>query len=362
MADWELSSCPTEALSGRKVLCVMVLPALAPEGPEVARWLLPLLVLRQAGAIPLMLPVLPTNGERPGVANEVLAAGLRLQGVATARAIPGIDGGAMPYVQAAHAGDVLVMENLCQYQAGRRLEPTLGRQVAGMADYALCDDGELWQWLAGYVPLAHSRPLPGTGWPGPVLAIVAGTRVSEQALLLPRVSLVADQVVLGGAPAVELERARAGLPGQDLMQPHRHHELLAWYEAAQRNGLPVLLPVDYRYEELADPPDGPQALPAQTPLDLGPKTLAKVLESLDSARTVIWTGPLGLNAGPLAMTSSEQLLRALTRARWHGKTTVAAGEETMTMIRHFRQLDGFQHVLPSPMQALLPSRPTHKVA
>lgn len=365
MAETVLAVCPPDELRGRRVLVVMILPALAPEGPALRRWLMPLLVLRQAGAVTMVLPVLPVDHEGPGVVNEILAAALRQQGVAEARAVPGINGGALPYVRQAHAGEVLVMENLCQYRAGQTLDASLGRQMAAMADRIVCDDEEFADWLTGYGPLVmRSRPLPAAGWPSPSLAIVGGTDDATKAQMLPRLSLLVDSVALAGALAAELMQAQANVPQPWFGSPHWRHLLVAWWETAIRSGQTPILPEDYwlaprdgegivgllalsPHPAEVDMPVYQVAPPSLAPVDLGPRSLTRLLAAIGEARSILWSGPVGRAEHVVGEVGSVHIAHAIAKSRWQGKTTVAAGEATLALIHRHQLGSGFQYLLPA---------------
>jgi len=134
----------------------------------------------------------------------------------------------------------------------------------------------------------------------PYWAIVGGSKVSDKVRLLGRLIDQVDGLVIGGGMANTFLVAQGYQLGASKVEQDAvelAHQLLKQAESRQ---VPVILPRDL-VVATGFRPDAPHrtaspdaVLAEEMALDVGPETVADVLQTLKSARTVFWNGPMGV--------------------------------------------------------------------
>ena len=219
--------------------------------------------------------------------------------------------------EALSEGDVLLLENL-RFHAGEEADdPGFGRELAELADVYVNDAfGAAHRAHASVVGAVEHFP---TGRRGvgllmrkeldalsalldapqkPFVAILGGAKVSDKIGLIRNLLPRADDVIVGGGMAYTLLQAQGVAIGKSLVEPDRVEEAKRLLEAARTHGVGLHLPEDHVVTE-ALTPGARSEITADIPddrlgVDVGPRTVARFREVLQSAKTVLWNGPMGV--------------------------------------------------------------------
>jgi phosphoglycerate kinase len=175
----------------------------------------------------------------------------------------------------------------------------------------------------------------------PVVALVGGAKVSTKLDLLANLVAKVDVLVLGGGMANTFIAARGGKVGSSLHEPDRLDDARAVEAAAAKSGCTILLPRDGVIAPALAPNQQTETVAAdavpdgQMILDIGPASVADIIEALQSAKTVVWNGPMGafetapFDEGTVAV---GKAVAALTSS---GKIlSVAGGGDTVAALAH----------------------------
>ncbi|MFV0425191.1 MAG: phosphoglycerate kinase [Bacilli bacterium] len=131
----------------------------------------------------------------------------------------------------------------------------------------------------------------------PFVAIIGGSKVSDKIKVINRLLEIADKVIIGGGMAYTFLKAQGYDVGKSLCEDDfldLAKELLA------KSGEKIILPVDNRAStEFSNETevvvvDSDKISPDLMCLDIGPKTEKLYGEVLSDAKTVVWTGPMGV--------------------------------------------------------------------
>jgi len=185
----------------------------------------------------------------------------------------------------------------------------------------------------------------------PVIAVVGGAKVSSKMAVLGHLTQKVDQIVIGGGMANTFLYAGGMGIGKSLCEKEMADDARAIIETAAAHGCEIVLPSDAvvaaAFEEgaasktvgLNDVPDDMMIL------DIGPASIDDLKSRLQSAKTVLWNGPLGgfevkpFDAGTnavaqevAALTSKGQLL------------SVAGGGDTVSALANAGAADDFSYV------------------
>jgi phosphoglycerate kinase len=172
----------------------------------------------------------------------------------------------------------------------------------------------------------------------PLVAIVAGSKVSTKLTILQSLAAKVDGLVVGGGIANTFMLA-AGLPiGKSLAEPALVNDAKAVIEAMKARGAAVPIPVDVVVAKEFKA-DAPATVKAATEvaademiLDIGPKTAAMLAEQLKAAGTIVWNGPVGVFEFDAFAKGTETVARAIAAS---SAFSIAGGGDTLAAIAKY---------------------------
>jgi phosphoglycerate kinase len=172
----------------------------------------------------------------------------------------------------------------------------------------------------------------------PLVAIVAGSKVSTKLTILQSLAKNVDGLVVGGGIANTFMLA-AGLPiGKSLAEPDLANDARAVIEAMKARGAAVPIPVDVvvAKEFKADAPATVKAAAEVAAddmiLDIGPKTAAMLADQLKAAGTIVWNGPVGVFEFDAFAKGTETIARAIAAS---SAFSIAGGGDTLAAIAKY---------------------------
>lgn len=218
---------------------------------------------------------------------------------------------------AIHAGELVLLEN-CRVNVGeKKNSESLARKMAALCDIFVHDAfgtahrAEASTYgIAEYAPLACAGPLLAAEMDAisqallapkrPLVAIVAGSKVSTKLTILKSLAAKVDQLIVGGGIANTFMLA-AGLPiGKSLAERDLVDEARAIMDMMRARGAAVPIPTDvvtaktFAADALAATKDAYDVADDDLILDIGPQTAATLAAQLQQAGTIVWNGPVGV--------------------------------------------------------------------
>jgi phosphoglycerate kinase len=252
-------------------------------------------------------------------------------------------------------GNVVLLEN-CRVNVGeKKNSEALARQMAALCDVFVHDAfgtahrAEASTYgIAQYAPIACAGPLLAAEIDAvtralaapkrPLVAIVAGSKVSTKLTILKSLASKVDGLIVGGGIANTFMLA-AGLPiGKSLAEPTLLDEARAVMQAMQARGAAVPIPVDVVVAK-AFAADAPATVKAATDvaaddliLDIGPQTAALLAQQLKTAGTIVWNGPVGVFEFDAFAHGTETVARAIAAS---SAFSIAGGGDTLAAIAKY---------------------------
>ena len=134
----------------------------------------------------------------------------------------------------------------------------------------------------------------------PLVAIVAGSKVSTKLTILRALADKVDQLIVGGGIANTFMLAAGLKIGKSLAEPDLLDEARAVIEAMKARGAAVPIPTDvvtaktFSADAVATVKAATDVADDDLILDIGPQTAAALAEQLRAAGTIVWNGPVGV--------------------------------------------------------------------
>ena len=169
----------------------------------------------------------------------------------------------------------------------------------------------------------------------PLVAIVAGSKVSTKLELLTSLVGKVDQLIVGGGIANTFIAAMGHGVGKSLVEPDLVDTARKIMADAKARGAEIPVPVDVVVapEFKADAPATVKAVDAVGPddliLDIGPDTAARYAAMIAKAGTVVWNGPVGVFEFDAFGKGTETLARAIAASH---AFSIAGGGDTLAAV------------------------------
>ncbi len=175
----------------------------------------------------------------------------------------------------------------------------------------------------------------------PYVVVLGGAKVADKLAVIDNLLKAADILVIGGGMAYTFLKSKGLEIGKSLLDAEKIDVVAGYMAQAEAAGKQILLPVDVVVAP-AFGPEGPatvvdaDAIPSdQMGLDVGPKTAVLFGDAIRGAKTVFWTGPMGVFEMELFAAGTKAVAQALTEST--GLTVVGGGDSAAAV----RQL-GFE--------------------
>jgi phosphoglycerate kinase len=252
-------------------------------------------------------------------------------------------------------GDVVLLEN-CRLNPGeKKNSEALSRQMAALCDIFVHDAfgtahrAEASTYgIAQYARVASAGPLLAaemdaiakalTAPRRPLVAIVAGSKVSTKLTILKSLADNVDQLIVGGGIANTFMLAEGLNIGKSLAEPDLLAEAKAVIEAMKARGAAVPIPVDVVTAK-SFAADAPATVKAAADvadddliLDIGPQTTAMLADQLMAAGTIVWNGPVGVFEFDAFSRGTEGIARAIASSSGF---SIAGGGDTLAAIAKY---------------------------
>lgn len=326
--------------------------------------------LRRHGACTLILSHFgrPKGGPDPEFSLAFLAPALEKSwGVPVAFAADCIGETAEKAAASLKDGGFVLLENLRFHEGEEENDPAFVRALSAPGDIYINDAfSAAHRAHASTEGLAHVLPA-GAGLlmeaelnalgaalekpARPVVAVVGGAKISTKLAVLENLVSKVDVLVLGGGMANTFVFASGGDVGKSLCEKDMAEQARAIMAAAKKTGCEILLPADcVAVAELKeDAPSGvfpSDAVPAdRMAVDCGPRALEAVFSRFESAKTVLWNGPLGVfEIRPFDTGTAAAARKAAELTKAGRLVSVAGGGDTVAALEAAGAAEGFSYV------------------
>ncbi|HET9835471.1 MAG TPA: phosphoglycerate kinase, partial [Rhodanobacteraceae bacterium] len=181
----------------------------------------------------------------------------------------------------------------------------------------------------------------------PLLAIVAGSKVSSKLTLLENLTAKVDQLIVGGGIANTFIAAMGHNVGTSLYEPDLLDAAKKVMAQARARGADVPIPTDVVVAP-AFAADAPAAIKRvdqvgdnEMILDIGPETAQRYAELVKAAGTVVWNGPVGVFEFDAFGHGTETLARAIADS---DAFSIAGGGDTLAAVDKYGVEEGISYI------------------
>ena len=252
-------------------------------------------------------------------------------------------------------GQVVLLEN-CRVNVGeKKNDEALSRKMAGLCDIFVHDAfgtahrAEASTYgIAQFAKTACAGPLLAAEMDAiakallapkrPLVAIVAGSKVSTKLTILQSLAANVDQLIVGGGIANTFMLAAGLNIGKSLAEPDLLDQAKAVIAAMKARGAAVPIPTDVVTAKTFAP-DAVASVKAATDvadddliLDIGPQTAQRLAAQLKQAGTIVWNGPVGVFEFAAFENGTKVIAHAIAES---SAFSIAGGGDTLAAIAKY---------------------------
>jgi phosphoglycerate kinase len=261
-------------------------------------------------------------------------------------------------------GEVVLCENVRFNKGEKKDDETLARRMAALCDVFVMDAfgtahraEASTHGVARFAPIACAGPLlvgelealeRALAHPArPLVAIVAGSKVSTKLTVLESLLAKVDKLIVGGGIANTFLAATGVAVGKSLHEPDMLDTARALLAQAKARGADIPLPTDV----VVATEFAPTAIATVKPvaavgadeliLDIGPQTAAVLAQMLPSAGTILWNGPVGVFEFDQFGGGTRVIAEAIARSP---AFSLAGGGDTLAAIEKYGVEQGISYI------------------
>jgi len=261
-------------------------------------------------------------------------------------------------------GSVVLLENCRVNKGEKKNSDELAQKMAQLCDVYVNDAfgtahraEATTHGIARFAPIVAAGPLlaaeldalgKALGQPQrPLLAIVAGSKVSSKLTILQSLADKVDNLIVGGGIANTFMKAVGLNIGKSLVENDLVDEAKAIIEKLAARGAQVPIPVDvvcakqFAPDAAATVKDVADVADDDMILDIGPKTAAMLAAQVATAGTIVWNGPVGVFEFDQFAEGTKTLALAIAQSQGF---SIAGGGDTLAAIAKYKIADQIGYI------------------
>ncbi len=241
-------------------------------------------------------------------------------------------------------GDIVLLENTRLHKEETQNDPSFSKSLANLGDLFVNDafgaahrahssTAGIADYLPAYAGLLLEKEIATldqvlTTPKRPLVAIIGGAKISSKFAVLKNLLSKVDTLIIGGGMTYTLLKAQGQEIGKSLCEDTLLEDAKEFLNAAKASATTLILPTDHvcvtEFNGNAAQRISDTIKPNEIAVDIGPKTTQDIMESIASANTVIWNGPLGVFEIDAFSKGTMQVAHALAKS--HAFTVVGGGD------------------------------------
>lgn len=260
-------------------------------------------------------------------------------------------------------GEIMLLENVRFHREETDNDPEFAKKLASMAEIFVNDafgtahrahasTTGIADYIPGVAGFLIEKELKFLGNAinnpeRPFVAILGGAKVSDKIGVIDSLLDKVDTLMIGGGMAYTFFKAQGYNVGNSLCEVEKTDLALEAMEKAKSKGVKLLLPIDTKIGKEFKP-DTESKTVAWTEIpdewegfDIGEKTIEMFKNELQSAKTVIWNGPLGLFEFDQFAIGTNEIAKTLAEL---DATTIIGGGDSAAAVTKAGLADKMTHI------------------
>ncbi len=264
-------------------------------------------------------------------------------------------------------GDILLLENLRFHKEETENDPAFAAKLAEDLDIYVNDAfgtahrahastegvtkyfdqsaaGYLIEKELNYLGGAIETPI------RPLVAILGGAKISGKIDVIKNLFNKVDALIIGGGMMFTFYKSRGQEIGKSLLEEDKLDLAGEILDEAQKRNVKLLLPTDVVVADKFDNEAVRKVVPANSipenflGMDIGPESVKLFASVIESAKTIIWNGPMGVFEMPNFADGTRKIAKAMADATAKGAITIVGGGDSAAAVSQFGMDEQFSHI------------------
>ena len=260
-------------------------------------------------------------------------------------------------------GEVLCLENVRFHKEEEKNDREFSKELASMADLYVNDAfgtahrahastegfAEFLPSACGYL-IKKEIDIMGKALSNPArpfVTILGGAKVSDKIGVITNLIEKVDALVIGGGMAYTFSKAMGGKIGNSICEDDKIELAKELIKKAEEKGVKLLLPVDNLCgKEFSNDTEIIKAEAGEIPegfqgLDIGEKSIELFAETLKTAKTVIWNGPMGVFEFSNFANGTKSIAKVVAET---DAVTIIGGGDSAAAVEQLGYADKMTHI------------------
>ena len=265
-------------------------------------------------------------------------------------------------------GEVLLLENLRFYKEEEKGDKEFAQKLAALGDVYVNDafgtahrahasTAVIAQFFpeakcAGYLLAAEVNNAEKVlnNAERPFTAIMGGAKVSDKIELIEQLMGKVDNLIIGGGMAYNFAKAQGGKIGKSLVEADKldlANDILA---KAKARGINILLPTDsiiadaFSNDANTEIAQNDNIKDDWMGLDIGPDSIKAFSKVVESSKTILWNGPMGVFEMEKFEQGTKAIAEAVVRATQNGAFSLIGGGDSAAAVAKFNFTNDVSYV------------------
>lgn len=261
-------------------------------------------------------------------------------------------------------GDVILLQNTRYRKEETKNEETFSKELASLADIFVNDAfGTAHRAHCSTVGVTEFVPTSVCGYliqkelkflgnavenpQRPFIAILGGAKISDKINVINNLLEKVDTLIIGGGMSYTFQKAQGYTIGSSLLEEDKIDYAKEMIEKAKEKGVKLLLPVDnVAAEKFAEDAEAiitedQNIKEGYMGLDIGPKTSKLYSQEVQSAKTVVWNGPMGVFEFEKFAKGTIEVAKAMAESE---ATTIIGGGDSAAAVNQLGFGDKMTHI------------------
>ncbi|WP_295648188.1 phosphoglycerate kinase [uncultured Mucilaginibacter sp.] len=184
----------------------------------------------------------------------------------------------------------------------------------------------------------------------PFTAIMGGSKVSDKILLIERLLDKVDNLIIGGGMAYTFAKAAGGTIGKSLVELDKLDLATSLVQKAKDKGVKLYLPIDTIIADSFSNEAKTEVAPTNAikddwmGLDIGPETIKAFSAVIESSKTILWNGPMGVFEMESFLIGTKAIANAVVKATQNGAFSLIGGGDSAAAVAKFGLTDDVSYV------------------
>ena len=183
----------------------------------------------------------------------------------------------------------------------------------------------------------------------PVTCIIGGSKISTKIGVISNLIKKVDNIIIVGAMANNFLAFKGLNIGKSLIEKDSESIIKKIYELTEKNNCKILIPEDCSVSNAMNGSstikEANQILKRDIILDIGPKSIKKILDVIDNSKTVLWNGPAGYFENKNFAVGTISIANKISiNTDKKSLLSIVGGGDTLSAIKNSNSNNSFTHL------------------